>query len=82
MIYKPNGVCANSIEFEINDDNTIKYVHFTGGCSGNTQGISQLVIGMNIDDVITKLESVKCGFKNTSCPAQLAEAFKLYKSEQ
>ena len=82
MIYKTHGVCSNSIEFEINEDNTIKYVNFNGGCSGNTQGISQLVVGMKVDDVITRLDSIKCGFKNSSCPAQLAEALKSYKSQQ
>ncbi|SET29125.1 TIGR03905 family TSCPD domain-containing protein [[Clostridium] polysaccharolyticum] len=82
MIYRTQGVCANSIEFEVNDDNTIKYAKFNGGCSGNTQGISQLVAGMNVDDVISKLESINCGFKNTSCPAQLAKALKTYKSQQ
>lgn len=81
MIYKTRGVCANSIEFEI-EENTIKSVKFNGGCSGNTQGISHLVSGMNINDVITKLEGVKCGFKNTSCPDQLAQALKAYKSQQ
>lgn len=81
MIYKTRGVCSNSIEFEI-EENTIKSVKFNGGCSGNAQGISRLVSGMNIDDVITKLEGVKCGFKNTSCPDQLAQALKSYKSQQ
>lgn len=81
MIYKTRGVCSNSIEFDV-EDNIIKYVKFNGGCSGNTQGISQLVAGMNVDDVIERLSSIKCGFKSTSCPAQLAEALKLYKSQQ
>ncbi len=81
MIYKTNGVCASSIEFEVNDDNTVKYVKFIGGCSGNTQGISQLVVGMDMNDVISRLESIKCGFKDSSCPAQLAKALKSYKSQ-
>lgn len=81
MIYKTNGVCASAIEFEVEDD-IVKSVKFTGGCNGNTQGISQLVAGMKVDDVIQRLESVKCGFKNTSCPDQLAKALKSYKSQQ
>lgn len=81
MIYKTHGVCSNSIEFEVEDD-IIKSAKFNGGCSGNGSGISQLVAGMNIDDVITRLEAVKCGSKNTSCPAQLAEALKLFKSQK
>lgn len=81
MIYKTKGVCANSIEFEIEND-IIQSVHFVGGCSGNTQGIAKLVAGMNINDVIKKLENVTCGFKNTSCPDQLAKALKEYQSQQ
>lgn len=81
MIYKTHGVCSKSIEFEV-EDNIIKSVKFNGGCPGNSTGISQLVVGMNMDDVISRLESVKCGVKDTSCPAQLAEALKLFKSQQ
>lgn len=81
MIYKTSGVCASAIEFEVEDD-IVKSVKFTGGCNGNTQGISQLVAGMKVDDVIQRLESVRCGFKNTSCPDQLAKALKAYKSQQ
>lgn len=81
MIYKTKGVCANSIEFEIEND-IIQSVHFVGGCSGNTQGIAKLVAGMNINDVIKKLENVTCGFKNTSCPDQLAKALKEYQAQQ
>ena len=80
MIYKTKGVCATSIEFDVEDD-IITSLHFTGGCSGNLQGISQLVVGMKVNDVIAKLEGLHCGFKNTSCPDQLATALKQYKSE-
>ena len=76
--YKTSGVCARAIYFEI-EDNIIKNVHFEGGCNGNTKGISVLVEGMKIDDVIEKLKDIKCGFKNTSCPAQLAQALIQYK---
>ena len=79
--YKTNGVCSRSIDIEI-EDNTIKSVSFYGGCNGNLKGIGALVAGMKIDDVIERLKDIKCGFKNTSCPAQLAEALKSYKEGQ
>ena len=79
--YKTNGVCSRSIDIEI-EDNVIKSVSFMGGCNGNLKGIGALVEGMNIDEVIERLEDIKCGFKNTSCPAQLAEALKSYKNGQ
>ncbi len=73
--FKPTGVCARGLSFEI-DDGKVKNVHFNGGCNGNTQGIAKLVEGMNAKDVISRLEGVKCGFKKTSCPDQLAKALK------
>ena len=79
--YKTNGVCSRSIDIEI-DNNVIESVSFYGGCNGNLKGIAELVKGMNIDDVIERLEDIKCGFKNTSCPAQLANALKEYKDGQ
>ena len=79
--YKTNGVCSRSIDIEI-EDNTIKSVSFYGGCNGNLKGIAALVEGMKIDDVIERLEDIKCGFKNTSCPAQLADALKGYQNGQ
>ncbi|MCQ2449923.1 MAG: TIGR03905 family TSCPD domain-containing protein [Clostridia bacterium] len=75
-----HGVCSQSINICVDGD-TVKSVRFHGGCHGNTQGISRLVEGMKVDDVIARLETVKCGFKNTSCPAQLAEALKEYKQK-
>jgi len=78
MNYKPTGVCSQLISFEI-DGNTIKSVQFTGGCSGNTQGVARLIEGMDIDDAISRLDGIKCGFKPTSCPDQLAQALKKYK---
>ncbi|MBQ6885117.1 MAG: TIGR03905 family TSCPD domain-containing protein [Clostridia bacterium] len=77
--YKTNGVCSRSIDIEV-EDNKVKNVSFFGGCNGNLKGIGELVKGMNIDDVIARLEDIKCGFKNTSCPAQLAQALKQYKN--
>ena len=79
--YRTNGVCARTIFFEL-ENGIVKNVRFEGGCDGNTQGISILAEGMKADDVIEKLEGVKCGFKNTSCPAQLAEALKKAKAQQ
>ena len=77
MNYKTSGVCSKEIQFEIEDD-IIKSVDFVGGCSGNTQGISKLVEGMSVDEVIKRLEGVKCGFRPTSCPDQLAQALRAY----
>lgn len=75
LTYKTSGVCSRSIDLEVEDGIVID-VKFNGGCNGNTQGISALVKGMKVEDVIEKLQGIKCGFKNTSCPAQLAEALK------
>ena len=76
--YITKGVCSRSIEIEIDGD-TVVDVKYNGGCNGNLKGIGSLVKGMKIDDVIERLESITCGLKNTSCPAQLAEALKEYK---
>jgi len=73
MRYQPKGVCSSSIDIETDQD-VIKSVNFTGGCNGNLQGISRLVEGMHIQDAISKLKGIKCGFKATSCPDQLAHA--------
>lgn len=75
MIYKTKGVCSSEIEFEIEND-IIKSVKFMGGCSGNASGISKLVEGMKVDDVIARLEGTTCGVRPTSCPDQLAKALK------
>lgn len=73
--YKTKGVCSRSILVDV-EDGIVKSVRFEGGCSGNTKGVAALVEGMSADEVIKKLQNIKCGFKNTSCPAQLAEALK------
>lgn len=75
MVYKPTGVCSREINIELDGD-TIKSVKFTGGCSGNTQGVAALVAGMKVSDAITRLEGIRCGMKETSCPDQLAKALK------
>ena len=71
--YRPHGVCARGISFDI-EDNIVKNVKFSGGCSGNTQGVSALAEGMDADELIERLAGIRCGFKNTSCPDQLAQA--------
>ncbi len=73
--YKTKGVCSRSIDLEV-ENGIVTDVKFNGGCNGNTQGISSLVKGMKVEDVIEKLQGIKCGFKDTSCPAQLAQALK------
>ena len=73
MIYKPKGVCSQAIDIELDGD-TIKSVSFQGSCHGNLQGIASLVKGMKTEDAIERLKGIKCGFKSTSCPDQLAQA--------
>lgn len=73
--YKPKGVCSQLMEIETDGDR-IKKVKVLGGCSGNLQGIAKLVEGMTIEDTISRLEGIRCGFKSTSCPDQLAQALK------
>lgn len=80
MVYKPQGVCSQLINVELDGD-VIKSVEFVGGCAGNTMGISQLVKGMKVDDAIQRMEGITCGFKPTSCPDQLAKALKLAKEQ-
>lgn len=71
--YKTEGTCSSHIELEVEDDE-IKDVAFWGGCSGNLQGLSRLVIGMPVVDVISRLEGIRCGRRSTSCPDQLCKA--------
>ena len=80
MKYKTSGVCSRSVEFDV-VDNKVKNVRFEGGCSGNTQGVGALVDGMDIDEAIRRMSGIKCGFKSTSCPDQLADALKQYKEQ-
>lgn len=69
------GVCSRSVKFTI-EDGIISNVRFEGGCSGNTQGVAALAEGMKAEDVIARLEGIRCGFKPTSCPDQLAKAIR------
>ncbi len=78
--YKTSGTCSRLIHIELDGDE-IKEVSFEGGCNGNLKGIGALVRGMKIDDAIERLEGIRCGFKPTSCPDQLAKALKEYKAQ-
>lgn len=73
--FVPRGVCARKMVIDVEGD-IVSNVQIVGGCHGNSQGISSLVKGMKVDDVIERLEGIKCGFKNSSCPDQLAKALK------
>ena len=73
MRYQTQGTCSSAIDVEV-DQGVIKSVAFTGGCHGNLQGISRLVEGTKVEDAISRLKGIKCGFKSTSCPDQLARA--------
>ena len=75
MRYQTKGTCSSAIDIEL-DGNIIKSVAFTGGCNGNLKGISALVVGMSCEDAINRLKGIRCGFKATSCPDQLAQALK------
>lgn len=72
--YKPTGVCSRKITVQLTDDNIISSVTFEGGCSGNTQGVAALVVGMTADEAIRRLSGIRCGPRPTSCPDQLAHA--------
>lgn len=78
MRYQTKGTCASAIDVEVKDG-VIESVKFTGGCNGNLQGISALVKGMKVEDAIERLKGIRCGFKNTSCPDQLAHALESMK---
>ncbi len=73
MTYQTKGTCSTSIEVEV-EDGKIKFVQFFGGCNGNLKGIASLVTGMEVEDAISRLKGIRCGFKPTSCPDQLAHA--------
>ena len=73
MKYHTKGTCSTSIDLEV-EDGKIKFVEFFGGCNGNLKGIASLVTGMPVEEAISKLKGIRCGFKTTSCPDQLARA--------
>lgn len=74
-IYYTEGTCSKQIKIEIEDD-IVKKVEFTGGCNGNLQGLSRLVTGMKVSEIISRLEGIRCGSRNTSCPDQLCKALR------
>ncbi len=78
--YKTKGTCSQMIYFDV-EDNKVKSVQFMGGCNGNLKGIASLVEGMDIDEAISRMEGITCGFKKTSCPDQLAQALKEAKAQ-
>jgi len=78
--YKTKGVCSNEMRFEIEDHKIIN-LNVIGGCNGNLQGLSALVEGMDIDEVIRRLKGIRCGIKNTSCPDQLSCALEIAKKK-
>lgn len=79
MRYQTKGTCSTSIDIEV-ENGIVKFVEFFGGCNGNLKGIASLVTGMQVDDAIAKLKGIRCGFKSTSCPDQLALALEQYKN--
>ena len=81
ITYRPKGVCSQLMEIEVEDDKIVS-VDVTGGCSGNLQGISRLLVGMDVDDAIERMAGIRCGVKPTSCPDQLSKALKKYKKAQ
>lgn len=77
--YKTKGTCSQLISFDL-EDGKVRNVKFIGGCNGNLKGIASLVEGMDVDDVISRVEGITCGMKSTSCPDQLAQALKAAKA--
>ena len=73
--YRPEGVCSQLMTIDV-ENGIIEKVEVRGGCSGNLQGISQLLVGMKAEDAVKKMEGIRCGYKATSCPDQLAQALK------
>ena len=78
--YRPKGICSQQMDIDVEDGKLVS-LKVMGGCSGNLQGIAKLVVGMDVDEVIARLDGIRCGFKKTSCPDQLAQALKQYKEE-
>ena len=74
--YTPRGVCSRRMVVELSDSGVIENVRIDGGCSGNLQGISRLVVGMKAEEAIARMEGISCGGKPTSCPDQLSKALR------
>ena len=78
--YRTKGVCSSAIDFDV-EGNKVTPVVFTCGCNGNTKGLAALAEGMDVDEVISRLRGIRCGFKPTSCPDQLANALTMAKEK-
>lgn len=78
--YTPKGVCSRKMIFDLDGD-IIRSVDVIGGCNGNLKGISSLLKGQNVNEIISRLEGITCGPKSTSCPDQIAQALKAYKAQ-
>ena len=74
--YRTRGTCSRAISFDIDENNIVTNIRFDGGCHGNTQGVAKLADGKKAEDIISLLSGIRCGFKPTSCPDQLAAAIK------
>ncbi|MGN0234630.1 MAG: TIGR03905 family TSCPD domain-containing protein [Bacteroidaceae bacterium] len=81
LLYKTHGTCSKYIEVGVKEG-LVTRCHIYGGCDGNTKGLSQLVVGMRTQDVLSRLEGIRCGMKSTSCPDQLCQALKQMQSGQ
>ena len=81
ITYTPHGVCSRQIDIDV-EDGIITAATFTGGCSGNTKGVTALLIGMKVEEAIKRLSGIRCGLKNTSCPDQLAKALMEFAEHQ
>lgn len=81
MRYATKGTCSREINFEVKDGK-LHNVTFLGGCNGNLKGVGALVEGMSAEEAVKRLKGIKCGFKSTSCPDQLAQAIEKYLAEQ
>ena len=79
--YTPRGVCSRHIDIDLEND-VIRDVKISGGCAGNTQGVARLLVDMTVEEAIARLEGIRCGFKPTSCPDQIAQALRKYLEEK
>lgn len=79
--YQTQGTCSQLIDVTVDENEVIQQVFFVGGCNGNLQGISKLVVGQKVDDVIQRLNGIRCGVKRTSCPDQLCRALEQIKQQ-
>ena len=78
--YRPKGTCSTEMRFDI-EDGIVRDMEVIRGCDGNLKGIRSLCRGMKVDEVIERLDGIRCGFKSTSCPDQIAQALKKYRAE-